>query len=318
MFKLKISPIALLFLAFFRWLPCGACCVSPCNDYVALDSIASQHRLEMFVNQPDKAMVRGNGVELLFRPQSRVFHANGILMPLGFPTETRAGKLCVTHSDYVSHIHPFFAKQRRNTAQNVIIVLDPGHGGRDSGASSATGLKEKIITLDICKKIAQLLTNKGYAVCLTRDADTYVELEDRTKFANQKSATLLVSVHCNSAESKSAHGTEIFTLTPYGQPSQHKTKSSPSGPKRYENNEFDGDSLMLAYNVQRAILKKTGNADRGVKHAHFHILKDLKCPGILVECGFLSNVADRKKLASDEYRKTLAQAIAEGIVSFIK
>jgi N-acetylmuramoyl-L-alanine amidase len=170
----------------------------------------------MPINQPDKVMLRSNGVELLFKSQSRVFHANGVLMPLGFSTETRAGKLCVTYNDSVSHIRPFSVKQHQSTTQKAVIVLDPGHGGRDNGASSTTGLKEKIITLDIGKKIAQLLTNKGYIVYLTRNSDTYVELEDRTKFANQKSASLFECVHCNAAETESAHGIEIFTLTSHG------------------------------------------------------------------------------------------------------
>jgi N-acetylmuramoyl-L-alanine amidase len=318
MFGVKPSRNALTFLALFHWFLGSVCHAAPCDDYVALGAIASKHQLKVPINRPDRITLRNNGIELSFRAQSRTFYANGILMPLGFPVTAKAGKLCVTRSDYVAHLCPFFTEWRPSVPQKMVVVLDPGHGGRDGGASPSADLKEKTITLDICKKIAQLLSDRGHVVYLTRNSDTFVELDERTNFANQKSANLFVSVHCNGSESKLPCGIETFALTPHGQPSQHKTKFAPSEPKRYANNRFDGENLMLAYNIQRALLKKTGGTDRGVKHAHFCILKNLKCPGVLVECGFLSNATERKKLTLDEYRKALAQAVVEGIASFTK
>ncbi|MDR3274379.1 MAG: N-acetylmuramoyl-L-alanine amidase [Puniceicoccales bacterium] len=295
------------------------CCAVVGGERVTLTLIAQKYHLKTPINQPDKVTLRGNHMELSFKSQSRMFHANGVLMSLGFSTEVKDGKLCVAHSDYIAHICPFFsAKQRQNAAQKTIIVLDPGHGGRADGAISATGLKEKVATLDICQKAAQLLAKQGYVVYLTRDSDAHIELDDRTKFANQKFAKVFVSVHCNAAESKLAHGIETFALTPYGQPSQRKAKSPQAELKRYYSNKFDGENLMLAYNVQKALLRKTRSADRGVRHARFHVLKNLNCPGILVECGFLSNAVEGKKFASSCYRQTLAQAIADGITAFLR
>ncbi|MDR1255503.1 MAG: N-acetylmuramoyl-L-alanine amidase [Puniceicoccales bacterium] len=316
MVKLNLHRgIFLLFMVF----ACGPVCdAAPGNEYLPLAAIAQKHHLKAVVNRPDRVILRSEEMELIFKPQARTFHANNVLMPLGFSTEVRTGKLCVTHADYSSHICPFLVKRCQNSAQRVTIVLDPGHGGRDDGTAAASGLKEKIVTLDICQKLAQFLTKQGYAVHLTRSEDRYVELEERAKFANQKSANLFVSVHCNAAETRLAHGIETFTLTPHGQPSQHKTKFSQSALKPYDNNRFDGENLMLAYNVQRILLRRTRGADRGVKHANFRVLMDLNCPAILVECGFLSNALEKKKLASEEYRWVIAQAIADGIITSLK
>jgi N-acetylmuramoyl-L-alanine amidase len=270
-------------------------------------------------DQQNRAILRGNGIELSFKVQSRTFHMNGVLMPLGFQTKARAGKLYMSHSDYVSHLCPFFSSRLGQRTGKLVIVLDPGHGGHNDGALSVRdGLKEKVANLDICKKLMQLLTKQGHTVYLTRNSDAYVELDDRTKLANQKSANLFVSVHCNAAKSKSANGVETFALTPHGQPSHGKTDLSTSEFKRHNGNKFDGENLLLAYNIQRAILKTTRSLDRGVKHSRFHVLKGLNCPGVLVECGFLSNVSDSRKLASDAYRQALAQAIADGISAFTR
>jgi N-acetylmuramoyl-L-alanine amidase len=295
------------------------CCVSTpsngaLNSCIPLPSIAQKHGLKVIACGLDAAVLRGNGTELSFKAQSRTFRANGILIPLESSPAMCNGKMCIAQDDYISHVAPLLVKRCSNGGRPITIVLDPGHGGRDSGAPSALGLKEKTATLDICKKLAQVLTRHGYVVHMTRSSDTYIELENRAKFANQKYADMFISVHCNAADSKLANGVETFTLPPF----PWKNDGKCIGDKKcYHGNKFDAANLALAYGVQRAILRKTGSLDRGIKHSPFRTLRNLNCPGILVECGFLSNVQDRKKLASCEYRQLLAEAIADGIASFV-
>lgn len=285
------------------------------NQYVSLNIIANKHSAKS-ISQGHNLILYGNNLRLIFENSARTFSANGILMPLGFPCAIINKQLSIADADYKTHVLPFFTRDKTSHNSPLIIVLDPGHGGHDNGTVSANGLQEKAITLDICKKIAQILSTQKYKVYLTRTSDIFLKLNDRAELSNKKNATIFVSIHCNSAESKSARGVETFILTPYGQPSQNKAKKTLSDLKQYPNNRFDSENLMLAYNIQKSVIEKTRNIDRGVKHNRFHVFKNLKCPGVLVECGFLSNQFDRQNLASDKYRQFLAEAIVDGIIKF--
>ncbi|MDR0595364.1 MAG: N-acetylmuramoyl-L-alanine amidase [Puniceicoccales bacterium] len=318
MIKVNFYRRVSLFLVLVCGFVCSLCHALPNGEYMPLEVVAKEHLLRMPIRRPDRVVLRGDSIELSFRSGSLSFHANGVLIPLGFFTETKCGKLCVSYSDYVAHLRPFFTMQPRSSVKKAVIVLDPGHGGRAEGALSATGLKEKTVTLDICQRLARILEKQGHTVYLTRNSDVYVELEDRTKFANKKSPTMFVSVHCNAAKSKSARGVETFALTPCGQPSQHQVKSSQSNLKPYAGNKFDAENLILAYAIQGAVLRKIGCVDRGVKHACFHVFRGLNCPGVLAELEFLSHPIEAKKLASSNHRQDLAQGLADGITSFLK
>ncbi len=284
---------------------------------IPLSKIAKLHNLKTVSSSVNKYTLRGNGIEFTFKNLSRTFLLNNIITPLGNPIKYYKQQLFISYSDYVTHILPFFTKIEKPSKNYVTIILDPGHGGHDNGAISSSGIKEKDIALDICKKIADKLTKLGYKVFLTRNSDSYVSLKQRTNIANQKKASVFVSIHCNSAESKSANGIETFTLTPYGQPSHNKAKVTASDLKHYQNNKFDKSNLLLAFEIQKTLILQLQAIDRGIKHSRFIVLKDLNCPGVLVECGFLSHVDDRQKLSSNQYRQELSEAIANGILRFL-
>ncbi len=304
--------ILFFFCVLFFFTPCYAAIKD-----VSLQQVANTHHLKIVSSSPDKFILRGNNIELVFKNSSRTFLANGIITPLGFPCSLKKRQLTIAYNDYTTHVLPFLGGKTNILPQSMIIVLDPGHGGHDNGAI-CNSIKEKNITLDIAQRVAKKLTDCGHKVILTRNVDNFITLDQRTNIANQQKASIFVSIHCNSAESKTANGIETFVLTPYGQPSYNRVKTASCDFKRCINNKFDQTNLILAYNIQKTLVERLRANDRGIKHSRFHVLKALNCPGILIECGFLSNLNDRQKLSSEKYRQALAGAIFEGIIKFSK
>lgn len=310
-----LRKLVILFLGTFFF--CDVVCYAT-EDVTSLHQISKVHHLHISSPSREELVLKGNKLELKFKNSSRTFWVNNVIIPLGFPCSIKRGRMVISRADYKTHVLPFFSTEKKNfSSQSTIIVLDPGHGGRDNGAVF-NGVKEKIITLDIAKKVAQNLSKHGYKVLFTRKSDVSVPLEQRANFANRNKATIFVSIHCNSAQSALASGIETFSLTPCGQPSHGKSFRSSRDLRIFANNGFDKENLLLAYHVQRNILQRTHSIDRGVKHERFFVLKPLGCPGILVECGFLSNINELKNLTSDRYREILAESISAGIIEFLK
>lgn len=218
-----------------------------------------------------------------------------------------------------------------------VIVLDPGHGGEDTGAKGPSGMQEKDITLSIATKLAALLQEKlGARVLLTRTTDVFVPLEERTAFANANRADVFISIHANAAESRGARGTETFFL------SMDATDEDSRRLAAFENSadsfapvsaglaatddlrdilldlantRSHHESSRLAEAVHMSMLG-TGREGRGIKQAPFTVLVGATMPAILVEVGFISNPTEEKWLSSRKYQERAASAIADGIVSF--
>lgn len=178
------------------------------------------------------------------------------------------------------------------------IVLDAGHGGKDSGAA-ANGLKEKDLVLDICKRIEKgLKAFEDVEVIMTRSTDVFVPLEDRTKLANNENADVLVSVHIN-ASNTAARGFETYVYT---------------GSK--------GATVAFQNVMHAEILKqiRTGSAaieDRGKKQKNLHMLRDSKMKACLTESLFLSNPQDAALLAQADFREKIAQGHIIGLEKFL-
>lgn len=169
-----------------------------------------------------------------------------------------------------------------------VIILDPGHGGHDAGASVGR-VYEKHLNLDIAVRVARLLERAGLRVRLTRRSDTFVSLPGRAAIANRYPSAIFVSLHFNSTRDASKRGIETY----------------------YSNGSR---SLALARSVQSNLVRSSGAADRGVKRRGFLVIRETRHPAVLVECGFLSNRAERQRCLSGSYRDRLARGIAHGIV----
>lgn len=173
------------------------------------------------------------------------------------------------------------------------IIVDAGHGGTDVGAIGPSGVREAQVTLAVARRLKEELNALGAEVRMPRNSDTFISLKQRVATANAWPAQLFVSVHCNSAGSAAAHGTETF---------YHRTG--------------DGSSRMAA-SVLRDFSQATKLDSRGVKNANFYVIKHTKMPAVLHELAFVSNPKEEKLLASADFQAKAAKAIANGIRSFV-
>lgn len=219
-------------------------------------------------------------------------------------------------------------KLRSIDRKKINIVIDAGHGGRDSGSYSF-GLKEKKITLDIARKAASRLRKFGYNVFLTRNSDRYLSVVDRFKLAQQLKADLFVSVHVNaSAGTNSVAGLETHFLD--GSPFLDKNRSCKvygidKGKDLYLRNllrDKINASKVLSHSIQNSLLnlfskKRINVVNRGVKKTVFRTLMRSRVPSSIVEVGFLTNKKEAKRLSTPFYRGCLAKGISDGIMRFL-
>lgn len=181
-----------------------------------------------------------------------------------------------------------------------IVIIDPRHGGIDSGAVGINGIEEKAVVLQIAKNIVELnkkLTSSKLDIYLTRYSDTLISLSDRTRLAKSLKADLFISLHCNQSENPNAKGVEVFA------------------PK--QNGEYSSHSVFMGYTIEKALSTIIGIKSRGVKFANFQVLREMVdyCPVVLVEFGFLSNWDEANFLSLQDSGNSIALVI---ILSIIK
>lgn len=170
------------------------------------------------------------------------------------------------------------------------VVLDPGHGGHDRGASIGY-VFEKHLALDTGRRVEALLKKQGLRVVMTRSTDTFVTLPGRAEIGNRYGNAIFVSLHYNDTR-----------------------KGGPSGVEAYYN--FTGSYSLAAY-IQAYLVQRTKMLNRGVKHASFHVIRNTtKNPAVLIECGFVSNPTERSRMMTGEFRARIAEGIAQGIVAY--
>ena len=171
------------------------------------------------------------------------------------------------------------------------IVIDPGHGGTDVGAIRGD-ITEKDITLDVSKRVRDILEKKGYKVEMTRDTDKTVSLQDRVAFSEERHPNIFVSIHVNSSEKPEITGIE----THY----------------------YRQESMSLAQTVHASLASNIKSKNRGLFKSKFYVINHTTAPAILVEIGFISNAGERAELVSNKRKQATAKAIAEGVENYFK
>ncbi len=240
----------------------------------------------------------------------------GVEFYLGFPPEIIDNQIFIHGLDLQKNLEPLLLGQPLTFGTNRVLVLDPGHGGANTGTHNlADGRFEKEFTLDWARRIATLLATNGWTVWLTRTNDLDVSLSNRVAFAEAHHADAFISLHFNSAApDQQQDGVETYCLTPTGMPSTLTRGYSDLWTDHYPNNAFDTQNLQLAIRLQTALLHGSGGADRGVRRARFMgVLQGQKQPSVLVEGGFLSNPDEADKIESAGFRQKLAEAVAEAL-----
>ena len=219
------------------------------------------------------------------------------------------------------------------------IVLDAGHGGHDTGAVGPTGLMEKELVLDVTQRVARLVEGRlGLKVLLTRDADVFVTLQDRTSYANRQRADLFVSIHANAHRVKGTDGVETFFLSSEATDNAaRQVAAAENGVIQLEKatgrgtgkadvlktilwdlaqSEFQTESARLAEIVHDSVTQTLRMSNRGVKQAGFYVLGGAAMPAILLEIGFVTNPREERRLKDSYYRDELARAILAGLVEY--
>lgn len=172
-------------------------------------------------------------------------------------------------------------------AQGRTIVVDAGHGGFDRGGVPGQRVGEKALTLDVAQRLRTVLQARGYRVVMTRDSDVFIPLGQRAAIANAQRDATFVSVHFNSATRAGANGIETYY--------------------------YRSDSATLAANIHRHVVAGAPSENRGIRRRAYYVLRRTSLPGVLVECGFLTNPSEAGYALNASYRQKLAEEIARGI-----
>src|SRR5881394_1348900 len=196
----------------------------------------------------------------------------------------------------------------------ALVILDPGHGGKDSGTTK-NGMVEKDLSLDVAQRVQRLLQERGFVVALTRADDSYVSLLDRALMANNQPEAVFVSLHFDEGGRSGATGIETYYATHAASfpervaawlPFLQRTSAEPP----------NVESQSLAAFIQEGLVARTQATNRGTRPQQFFVIANVRHPAVLVEGGFLTNKDDVVRLANADYREQMAAGIAEGILQY--
>jgi N-acetylmuramoyl-L-alanine amidase len=219
-----------------------------------------------------------------------------------------------------------------------VVVIDPGHGGKDPGAIGPTKLKEKEITLDVGIRLAKALEEKGVKTIMTRNDDRFIPLSERSGIANRSGGKLFISLHCNADKSRNGVGTETYFLAPTKTERAMEVALLENEVIRLEDSRdkyhdlteenfillsmaqanFTRESQNLAGIVHQSVGPKVGLKSRGVDQAGFYVLIGASMPAVLYEMAFISNRTEEKKLKDREFRQQIADGLCDAILRFLQ
>jgi N-acetylmuramoyl-L-alanine amidase len=196
----------------------------------------------------------------------------------------------------------------------ALVVLDPGHGGQDSGTMKA-GMLEKELALDVAHRAERLLQLQGVATLLTRTGDTYVSLADRAAVANAQRNCVFISIHFDDAARPAATGVETYYAA---HQISNSTRIASWLPflQRTSLESANVESQSLAAFIQEALVTHTQAVNRGTTPQQFFVIANVRHPAVLVEGGFLTNTDEMNKLATSDYREQIAAAISDGVMRY--
>lgn len=251
-----------------------------------------------------------------FQADSRTAWWNSLELMLGFAPLVAGGQIYLHKFDLEKNVAPLLSPAARIAKADRLVVIDAGHGGGNTGTRSALdGSQEKDYTLDWALRLAPLLEQAGWRVLLTRTNDVELTLPERVDFTVSNRADLFLSLHFNASGGGSTQsGIETYCLTPSGLPSNLTRDSDDDVRQVFPNNSFDQENVQWATRLHSSLLKFTDANDRGVRRARFMgVLRQQRCPAVLIEGGYLSNPEEARRIASGGYRQRLAEAVAAAL-----
>jgi len=316
--------------------------------YVPLWSVCKDNDIEFLWDSFGRIItLKKNNIEATLRVNSDKILIGDRLKDIGPPVRFYKDMVVVPKTFGQKKIQQIFAipssrvRKSQQTQKTSLrhrikkIVIDPGHGGKDPGALGRYGINEKEIVLDIARRLKRALTAKGIKVILTRSKDVFIPLWKRSEIANKNKADFFISIHANSFRKKWARGFEVYFLADAADSVSRATEAAENNAIKFEKKSLNRysstakaiacdlvlheqrkESAELAEYIRKAVKRKIYIRDRGIKKAKFHVLKKTAMPAVLVEVGFLSNVKEGKLLKNSSHRQKIANAIAQGILSY--
>lgn len=284
--------------------------------HVSIDNVAEFYQLKRTAFNGKKFTLSAGGKEIRGTAGSREIYINNVKFILCFPLVERDGTVLVSAMDVTKIIEPVLRPGKiRNAGPLRTVVLDPGHGGHDSGATSQFG-REKDFTLDTALRARKLLQQAGYNVVMTRSTDVFIPLEKRAQIANKYPSAIFISIHYNKSQKTDGTGIETYCLAPRGVPSMDKEQVSFSDLRAHPGNARDPENIALATMIHSAMLRHLNMPDRGIKRARFSVIRNVTIPGVLIEGGFVQNPRDGRLIANPEYRQRIAQSVLDAVNNY--
>jgi N-acetylmuramoyl-L-alanine amidase len=286
------------------------------RDYVSFANVAQFYQFPRFTQVNRMVSLASDHSGLRAQSGTSEFYLNSVRFFSDYPLLVHGEENLISAIDVAKIIEPVLRPNRiASTKPITTVVLDPGHGGDDSGTVTVLG-NEKTYALDVALAAREELSRAGFKVEMTRSTDENVSLEQRVEFANRFPDAVFISIHFNSSPGGS--GVETYVLAPAGVPSNTSTEDHPAttDSQAYPGNEHDPSNIALAAAVQGAILSRVSVFDRGVRHSRFLVLREIIVPGVLVEAGFLNDPTEGTKIASPYYRQQLGQALAQAVTAY--
>ena len=297
-------------------------------DYVSVRDLAKLSELKVAWSKPGAAMTvsDAHGVRLTFEANQKDFYFDQLRVFLGSPALFHKDSIWVSQLDVIKIVAPLIRPADHAALLPVgepkLIVLDPGHGGIDPGTQNVKlGVNEKTFTLDVALRLEKLLEARGWRVLLVREKDIELskdkkaDLLMRDEFANRHKADLYLSIHFNNA-GPAVTGVEVYSLAPQFMLSAGAEQGDDMTKTAYPGNRLDYANLLFGSSLHRAMIANVKTPDRGYKHARQAVLRMLDCPGALVECAYLSNEAEARRVATPEFRQLIAESLATGVQDY--
>ncbi len=288
------------------------------RDYVTTRSMQKFYGFADHRREGKKVILESKKVLMTLTLKEQTCVMNGVKFVFSHPVIEKGDLALVSLMDLAKLIDPVLRPHFiKRAGEFRTVILDPGHGGKDSGATNKIG-KEKVYNMALARRLKMKLEAMGYRVIMTRDRDIFLSLDQRVKIANAvKEPAIFISIHFNSGARQEASGIETFTLSPPGV-AHYGAQVKPSDAKVRQGNFQDSANIALATSVHGSILRRLSNHtfDRGIKRARFNVLSGVKHPAILLEGGFLSHPVEAKLIHTPAYQEALALGVVEAIVRY--
>lgn len=285
------------------------------REYLTVQNVANFYKLTYATPGSREVVLQSPGCTIKGNAGSKELIINGVKFIMSSDLVEQNGRILLSRLDLTKLVEPVLRPNRMKNASPIrTIIIDPGHGGHDRGATSPYG-DEKNFALDVGLRLRELLLRRGLNVQMTRTTDEFIPLEERAAFANRYRDGMFVCIHFN-AGSDIGTGIETYTLAPRFVPSTGDDSPSASCMIPCAGNVDDPENMALATAMHAALLNRLPMVDRGIKRARFCVLRLTTIPAVLIEGGFVSNLQEASRIATPAYRQAEAEAIALAIRNY--